>query len=513
MTTNILCVIFSLISFTGFCQGTFIRAYYTSDANNFNEAASYGRVCARTSQGYIQTTTDGEIIWMDHNGEVVNTKKMLQSNALTDYFTIDEMVVDEDDNFFAFVNAGGDSLMVLKLDFSGSVLWQKYISEFSTMRNALVDNSGNLIFTYRTYGGGANLLDNVIIKLAGDGSVLWENRLSHVGASASRVTINGLQLASDGGILAGGISNVSNVVKPLLLKLDSQGEVEWAYTFLQTNGNNASIDFVNELADGNIMAIINAADVTTKCASVKMNESGQVIESRGFVIENILHKARIEPDGSFQAAVLNSEGCFAINATGEVEYANYYLRPFNEVSGYYTSFDNILESSVGSIEYYGTRFYPFANAHTVLVRTYPNGDIEDGFFEQMPISVADYSTATSGISIQAIDTTVCLATTGWFTQDYELALDTLFTNPDLLRVLEKEALNIALWPNPSSAFIQWQSDLKIDQVVVFDAQGRKVKAHSSFDKFVPVSDLENGLYYLVFIDNKRMIASKSFIKQ
>jgi hypothetical protein len=513
MTTNILCLLFSLVSISGICQGTFIRAYYTSDANNFDEAASYGRVCARTSQGYIQATTDGEFIWMDHNGEVVNTKKLLQSNSPSNYFTVDEIVVASNDNFYAFINPGGDSLMVLKLDFIGNILWQKYIAEYSTMGNAVLGINDEIVFSYRTYGGGSNLLDNIIVKLGSDGSVLWENRLAHIGSTPSRVTINGLGLSSDGGILAGGISNINSVVKPLLLKLDSQGEVEWAYTFLQTNGNNATVDFVQELADGNVMTIINAADVTAKCASVKVNESGQVIESRGFVIENLLHEARIESDGSFQAAVLNSEGCFAISATGEVEYANYYLRPFNELSGYFTSFDNILESSIGSIEYYGTRFYPFGNAHAVLVRTYPNGDIEDNFFEEMPVTVVDYSTNTSPISIQTIDTTVCFSTTGWITQDHELAIDTLFTNPDLLRVLENRAFNISLWPNPSSSVIQWKSDFKIDQVVVFDAQGRKVKAHNSLDKFIHVSDLESGLYYLVFIDEKRMIASKSFIKQ
>jgi hypothetical protein len=381
-------------------------------------------------------------------------------NAISNYFTVDELVVTPNDDVYTFINPGGDSLIILKMDFSGSIIWQKSLSEYSTICNAVVDDNDQIIFSYRTYGGGSNLLYSIIIKLASDGSVLWENRFAHIGSTPSRVTINGLDLSSDGGILAGGISNINSVVKPLLLKLDSQGEVEWAYTFLQTNGNNATVDFVQELADGNVMTIINAADVTAKCASVKINESGQVIESRGFVIENMLQQARIEPDGAFQAAVLNSEGCFAIGATGEVEYANYYLRPFNVLEGYFTSFDNILESSIGSIEYYGTRFYPFGNAHSVLLRAYDNGDIEDGFFDEMNVSIDDYSTETTTISIQTIDTTVCTATTGWITQNYALANDTLFTNPELLQVLENNnTFKIILWPNPAESFIQWQSDI------------------------------------------------------
>ena len=513
MTTNIFTLLLSILSLACMGQGTFIRAYYSSDANNLDEAVSYGNVCARTSQGYIQATTDGELIWMNHNGEVVNTRKVLQTNAISNYFTVDELVVTPNDDVYTFINPGGDSLIILKMDFSGSIIWQKSLSEYSTMCNAVIDDNDQIVFSYRTYGGGSNLLDDIIIKLASDGSVLWENRFAHIGSTPSRVTINGLGLSSDGGILAGGISNINTVVKPLLLKLDSQGEVEWAYTFLQTNGNNATVDFVQELADGNVMTIINAADVTAKCASVKINESGQVIESRGFVIENILQHARIEPDGAFHAAVLNSEGCFAISATGEVEYANYYLRPFNELEGYFTSFDNILESSIGSIEYYGTRFYPFGNAHSVLLRAYDNGDIEDGFFDEMNVSIDDYSTETTTISIQTIDTTVCTATTGWITQNYALANDTLFTNPELLQVLENNTFKITLWPNPAESFIQWQSDIAVDQLIVYDSQGRMIISHNANNHIIPITDLKKGVYYLAFITEEKMVASKSFIKQ
>jgi Secretion system C-terminal sorting domain len=72
--------------------------------------------------------------------------------------------------------------------------------------------------------------------------------------------------------------------------------------------------------------------------------------------------------------------------------------------------------------------------------------------------------------------------------------------------------SLALYPNPTDAFLNLPSTTRIEEVRIFDAQGRIVKQEVSNTNQINVSDLEAGLYILQANMNNRLVSTR-FIKQ
>jgi len=72
--------------------------------------------------------------------------------------------------------------------------------------------------------------------------------------------------------------------------------------------------------------------------------------------------------------------------------------------------------------------------------------------------------------------------------------------------------SLVLFPNPTDAFLNFPSSARIEEVRIFDAQGRIVKQEVSNVNQINVSDLNSGLYILQANLNNRLVSTR-FIKQ
>jgi hypothetical protein len=191
---------------------------------------------------YISQTSDGGYIVGGYSDSGVNGDKTDPSNGQRDFW-------------------------VLKLDSSGSIIWQNSIggSMVERPQAAFQAADGNYIIagfsnsnisgdkTENSQGGN----DNWIIKLDTSGNILWQNT---IGGNDSDV-LRDITQTADGGYLIGGYSksnisgdkteNSQGDYDYWILKLDAGGNLVWQNTI-----GGAGIDYprdIKELADGKIM--------------------------------------------------------------------------------------------------------------------------------------------------------------------------------------------------------------------------------------------------------------------
>jgi hypothetical protein len=72
--------------------------------------------------------------------------------------------------------------------------------------------------------------------------------------------------------------------------------------------------------------------------------------------------------------------------------------------------------------------------------------------------------------------------------------------------------SLVLFPNPTDAFLNLPSSTNIEEVKIFDAQGRIVKQEASVGNQIDVSDLNAGFYILQANLNNRLVSTR-FVKQ
>ncbi len=88
--------------------------------------------------------------------------------------------------------------------------------------------------------------------------------------------------------------------------------------------------------------------------------------------------------------------------------------------------------------------------------------------------------------------------TGTFTV---LGVDDIENNQSLITIL----------PNPAQNFFSIQSKNSIQQVTIFDASGKQIKAFSKSNNY-DISTLEKGIYFVEIIDNVGKINTQKLIK-
>lgn len=86
-------------------------------------------------------------------------------------------------------------------------------------------------------------------------------------------------------------------------------------------------------------------------------------------------------------------------------------------------------------------------------------------------------------------------------------------NFEVLSTLDYDLdLNINIYPNPTSNYINIKSPNKLNSIEVYDSSGKLILSDFSGRKILDISSLQNGLYFLK-IKTKNQIISRSIIKK
>jgi hypothetical protein len=197
---------------------------------------------------------DGWILKLESTGTIV-WQKAYGSADDEMFFDVVEtaddglLVVGETQTLFPDLQRDG---LIVKVDSTGAVMWQKTYGSEGTEEITTVAETGDggSIVTGYTTSFGAVAADIWVLRLTSNGTIIWEKTY---GASESQRGTS-LLATDDGGALVAGWTYFydQGSYDPLIIKLDSLGEVEWQRTY----GGDAE-DFLpsaSMVADGYLMA-------------------------------------------------------------------------------------------------------------------------------------------------------------------------------------------------------------------------------------------------------------------
>jgi uncharacterized delta-60 repeat protein len=133
--------------------------------------------------------------------------------------------------------AGKSDFWVLKLNSDGSITWQKTYggAEGEWVRTIIETKDGCYLVSGLTMSFGAGNGDIWVIKLDGDGAVVWQKTYGSKGDEGA----NSMQMTDDGGCIVAGATTSfgAGSYDVWLLKLNSNGMIEWQKTYGGTHGD------------------------------------------------------------------------------------------------------------------------------------------------------------------------------------------------------------------------------------------------------------------------------------
>jgi hypothetical protein len=196
--------------------------------------------------GYIYNRTDGSdalVVKVDASGRVVWQKAYGDSSS---YDEATAIVPAADGGFFLFGNTGSEfyDVWCMKLSSKGKILWKRAYGskDFDEgIMNAIATQDGGIVFLGNT--GDFTL----IVKLNHDGDILWQKTFRD---SDSQGSFLGSTLAAtvDGGYLVGAIGWV--------MKLDKKGNLIWQTALHHPQSDRlAAIQAVRQEEDGHVLVM------------------------------------------------------------------------------------------------------------------------------------------------------------------------------------------------------------------------------------------------------------------
>ena len=233
--------------------------------------------------GYYGTSSTNADIWvlkLDASGNV--TWQKTYGGADNDYAYSIIQTIDGGyavAGMYGFTTNNGDA-WVLKLDASGNITWQKtFGGVFTENATTIVQTSaGDYVIAGKTGTFGAGNWDLWVLKLDGTGTVLWQNVYGTADPEQSITMIK----TSDGGYVLNG--RIGGLRYFLLVKLDGSGNIVW-----QKKYGDGATDFVGESIiqtnDGGYASVgygVSTAGQSYNYVVNKLDGSGNLIWQKDF---------------------------------------------------------------------------------------------------------------------------------------------------------------------------------------------------------------------------------------
>ena len=241
-------------------------------------------------------------------------------------------------------------ILIVKLDGSGNILWNKkiHLRSFDTGTSVVEDNDGNYVLTGFTSSDNSNKSDVFFGKVDPQGNVLTKK--------AIKITKNydggySISKTADGGFIIGGEAGSSHNEDFMILKVDQNGNKKWSKEF-SDHPDNSAYDAI-EASDGNFY-LVGSKRIIHKYEDIriiKTNSKGKKIWDKTFggdkddIGEGIIESENntfVVVAGTFSYGKAGDVLLMKINSDGEVIWQNNYggdkvdqLREYdgNSVSG------------------------------------------------------------------------------------------------------------------------------------------------------------------------------------
>ena len=187
-----------------------------------------------------------------------------------------------------YSGAGQDDIWIFKLSSEGEIEWQKTYggTSYDEAHSVQLTNDGGYIVAGKTESFGAGEDDIWILKLSSEGEIEWQKTYGGSGSDSA----SSIQQTSDGGYIVAGSTRPSAEwydydYDYLVLKLSTIGEIEWQKTYGGSYARDIAY-FIQQTDDGGYVV---AGETSSWCGEdkdawiLKLASNGDINPNCGFI--------------------------------------------------------------------------------------------------------------------------------------------------------------------------------------------------------------------------------------
>lgn len=215
-----------------------------------------------------------------------------------------------------YLTAGFENAWVLKLDASGNVAWQRtYGGVYNDAASSVHPTAdGGYIVAGNTWSFGAGRSDAWVLKLDGSGSVVWQKTYGGAGDEAA---LSVVPIAGGGYVVAGNTNSFgAGGGDAWVLKLDASGNVVWQKTYGEAGYELATS--IVAIADG---AYVVAGQQDGGVWLFRLDDGGNIVWQRTYSGESPTSAYSVRPtaDGGYVVAVgWSASAVLKVDANGAI---------------------------------------------------------------------------------------------------------------------------------------------------------------------------------------------------
>ncbi|MBL4754080.1 MAG: T9SS type A sorting domain-containing protein [Flavobacteriales bacterium] len=254
-------------------------------------------------------------------------------------------VVTTDDSGYIISGTIGNDGLLLKIDSLDSVTWGSSFGRWGLSEN-LIDviqtQDGGFIATgeytvgYQSNGITPTAIDIFVVRTDGSGNMLWNTQINKV--ASGLYTAGSIIELSDGGFMITAQSTWGSTINPVVVKINSIGDVVWMREISSDLGHYMGINKIQEVDSNQFIlsgAIGDGFSGNWDIIAIWTDAQGNLIRNRLVDFTNTDVPTDIEglDDGGFIISgwsTTNTMNLTKINSVGDVEWAYKYSAPLQE---------------------------------------------------------------------------------------------------------------------------------------------------------------------------------------
>jgi hypothetical protein len=476
----------------------FIRAYSEIPFSSPNPGLSIPFDAIQLPDGrYVFSATPAIIAVTQPNGEPQSTFTLLKPGVTSPSLTNIQRLADAGNNQIYLAGVTDvDTLFIMKLNLSGTIVWQKSIVQTGhNLFQLTATADGGLIALSSISRGSSQNAIPILSKLDANGNLQWQKRYFNSGINTGRLLLRDVSQTANGDYLITGATFLSGqAARVFVARLNGSGVPVWAKEFSSTNNSNEFGFRIQEITGGNLKLIVSSPAPAVPVGIANLSAQGNLSGAQAYTgINGDFTDAEIQPGGSIIAGVGNEGTGVKIAADGTPVFA----KDYTAVPGSFTLMSAAFEANDGGTAFYaGYTFSLFGDFTPILYKTAALGTTPSGYSSDLTLNTVAY--APTAATATLIDSTVSnLSSFAATLVPAAVIFDTLFAVPTRLGGLRDREAALAAFPNPATDVVAVQGAGLTGEVVLHDAFGRIVARTLAQDEraTLEVSTLPAGVYY------------------
>lgn len=512
-----LLILFSLLvslNSTSLRAQNFIRAYgnlpFTGPPGLLLPQASLQMPDGR----FIMTAYSGLILVASQEGEPLSTFNLSKNEISIDgLININHIAVSGNNEIFAGAQTSSDSIIILKLNLTSGIVWQK---GFDLIGNNIKDlrttSNGSVIVLSSTNRDITLNAIPCITKINSDGSLAWQKRYFNGNPSIGKMLWDNLSITENDDLLISGTSVETLPIKPHFLRLDSGGELIWSTTFVSANNSNERGKGLFEMENGELRFVLAAPLSGTQMATGKLSADGNFENGKVWSqMDQLPEFSFCTPSGGIITSLLNCEKTMYINESDDLLFAKSYSLPGNGVILMNNAYTTI---SDGIAHFGGYSESLFGDFILTLITTSFTGETASGYSTTFnPIG----ETYNPTLEVQTV---VDSAGPGIYTGSLyylptELCYDTLYAENPLTINNHSSTSDFTIFPNPTEDIFTIKTSSAQGHLEIYNNSGALIDAlpTNGFETKINSNLWPKGSYSIVWKSIEGIIQTRTVVKQ